>query len=160
MRRPSLLRFLPVKRFELVARAPAGVVRERLGATICARPSPGNVTAPLSGSLDGDSFELRLRRLSANSGRAFLVGRLEDRGASTAAVGRVCVGSLPATLFLAVVGLAIVLRSGVALFVASWGLAILVFGYAKTTRETLRALGDLMSGEPHSAKSHPRRPDD
>jgi len=124
-------------------------VRERLGATIAARPKPGDEAELLSGSLDGEAFELRLRGLTANSGRAFLVGKIEGRGASAAAVGHVCVSSLPVSLFLAVVGVAATLRSAAALVVACWGLAILAWGYARTRRGTLRALQSFMSGDAH-----------
>lgn len=145
MKRPSLLRFVPLNGFEFVVRTPANVVRERLEASVGSPPARGNDSAPLSGTLDGNSFELRLRDSTANSGRAFLVGEIQDRGASTAAIGHVCVGSLPVLLFLAMVGLAIALGGGAGAAVALWGLAILAFGHAKTRLRTLRALQDLMS---------------
>lgn len=143
---PPLVRFVPLMRFEIVVEAPTRLVKERIEASVAAPTVRADDSAPLSGSIAGDRFELRLRDLTANSGRAFLVGAIQDRGTSTAAVGHVCVSTLPVLIFLAVVGLALLLKSGIGVAVAFWGLAILVFGHAKTRSRTLRAMRGLMSG--------------
>lgn len=145
MKRPSLLRFVPMGRFEVVVPIPAPIVRERLKSCATSSLGPNHDSPALSGTVDGDAFELRLRDLTANSGRAFLVGEIEGRGTSTVAIGRVCMSSAPAVLFAAIVGLGIAIRSGVAVVVAAWALAILAFGHAKTRGRTLNAFRKLLS---------------